>query len=63
MKKIMFMLAALIAAAALSSGKPASVDTRKWMESGEWNNGWNVAVHPSVNADEFYGQYTKNKEL
>ena len=64
MKKIMFMLAAaFIAVAALTSGKPASADSRKWMESGEWNNGWNVAVHPSVNADEFYGQYTKNKEL
>lgn len=65
MKRIFIMLAAAMTTVALlTSGKPAgSADARKWMESGEWNNGWNVAVHPSVNADEFYGQYTRNKEL
>lgn len=65
MKKIVYMLAAAsLAAASLTSSRPAGdAEARRWMESGVWDNGWHVAVHPSVNPDEFYGQYTKNKEL
>ncbi len=36
---------------------------RAWMEGTSWNNGWNVKVHPSVNATEFADQYRKNKEV
>lgn len=65
MRRIIAAIAvAVVAAVALTSGRPAgSPEAREWMESGVWNNGWNVAAHPSINPDEFYGQYTRNREL
>lgn len=35
----------------------------RWMESGAWRNGFEKAApHESVNAVDFYEQYTKNRE-
>ncbi|MDE6653465.1 MAG: YhcH/YjgK/YiaL family protein, partial [Muribaculaceae bacterium] len=35
----------------------------RWMESGAWRNGFEKAgPHESVNAVDFYEQYSKNKE-
>ena len=38
-------------------------EAAKWVESGEWRNGFNAASpHKSVNQAEFYTQYSKNTE-
>lgn len=36
---------------------------RKWVESGVWQNGFSVLPDMSVNVEEFYSQYSKNREL
>ncbi|MBD5197644.1 MAG: DUF386 domain-containing protein [Bacteroidales bacterium] len=38
-------------------------DSKKWVEERSWANGWDVAPDKSINSDEFFTQYTKNKEL
>ena len=34
-----------------------------WLKSSKWNDGLKLAVHPSVNAEEFYKQYYNNKAV
>lgn len=43
--------------------KSENCEHRTWMESNQWNNGWNVAAHSSINAKEFHEQYEKNREV
>lgn len=38
-------------------------DSKKWIKSNVWSNGWNVSPHKSVNATEFASQYHKNKTV
>ncbi|MCM1452617.1 MAG: YhcH/YjgK/YiaL family protein [Clostridium sp.] len=72
MKRFAF---AVIAGLAVGAASQAQVYTRqcdddelvekasKWMESGEWRNGFAGALpHESVNAVDFYEQYQKNPE-
>ncbi len=48
----------------MSENKSISPDeARKWVETREWANGWNVNADASVDAVEFYNQYHANREL
>jgi len=40
-----------------------SAADRQWLESGDWNHGWNIRPHSSVNASEFADQYRRNREV
>ncbi len=65
MKSLILSFIALTLGLTLSAQNrnPQNEADREWMESGVWNNGWNVRCHPSVNATEFANQYKKNKQL
>ena len=38
-------------------------NAENWLRSGKWKHGLKLAVHPSVNAAEFYRQYHNNKTV
>ncbi len=71
MKRItMFLAAVVVALSAVAQGvytrecndKALQKKAIKWMKKGKWRNGFAAAApHESVNAVDFYEQYSKNK--
>ena len=67
MKKLMMMIALLtmtmIVGAQTAQDIPTKKEVRKWVKKGEWRNGF-AAASPdkTVNLQEFYIQYKKNRQ-
>lgn len=47
----------------LASAQIMTDDSKKWVEERSWANGWDVTPDKSINSDEFFTQYTGNKQL
>lgn len=41
----------------------SNMEATRWVKEGEWNNGWNITPHKSINCTEFQQQYHKNKDV
>ncbi len=60
MKKL-FATAIILSLAACG---PAAKDARKWVDDRKWApEGFALTLHESVDAEEFYDQYAKNREV
>ncbi len=59
MKKLMMMVLMACMTVGMAAQQP---EAKQWLKKAEWNNGFKKAKpHKTVNADEFYSQYQKNK--